>query len=135
MLKVENDYKIQVDNDAISINKLKNEGIDLKHSLADRNAEISSLRYMLDNLDSKLKNLTADFRIWKEDNDYMKSVQDKFGRDVNVEIDINNALKRDLDEANPQINKVDSSVKNHHRKIDELENHNIQWNWDYTIFS
>ena len=55
----------------------------------------------------------------------MKSVQDKFGRDVNVEIDINNALKRDLDEVNPQINKVDSSVQNHHRKIDELENHNI----------
>ena len=123
-LKVENDFKIQVDNDAITVNRLKNEGIDLKHILADRNAEISNLRYILDMNRSKLNKLTDDFRINKEDNDYLKAVANDLDREVKVEVEMNNGLKRELDAINPRIKKLDEDIHHHNHRIDELENLN-----------
>lgn len=78
-LKLENDFKIQVDNDAITVNRLKNEGIDLKHDLADRNEEISRLRSTLSNLKYTLDlkrgdshHLQDEFRLNKEDHDELR---------------------------------------------------------------
>lgn len=123
-LKAENDFKIQVDNDAITVNRLKNEGIDLKHILADRNAEISNLRYILDMNRGKLKKLTDEFRINKDDNEYLKTVANDLDREVKIEVDVNNGLKRELDAINPRIKKLDSDIHNHNHRIDELENMN-----------
>ena len=124
-MKLENDYKIQVDNDAITINQFKNEGIDLKHTLADRNAEISNLRYILDVSKGKLKAFSSDFKIHKDDNDYMKIISDKLSSDISVEVDINNGLKRDLDGIIPRIKTLEGDINNHTHKIHELEGENI----------
>lgn len=109
-LKLENDFKIQVDNDAITINRLKNEGIDLKHALADRNEEIARLRSALSNLkytvdlkNGDLAHLNDEFRINKEDNDHLKHTAGGLDADVRAEIDINGGLRRELDDLHGRI--------------------------------
>jgi septal ring factor EnvC (AmiA/AmiB activator) len=63
-LKLENEFKIQVDNDAIAINKLKIDEIDLKHVLADRNEEAARLR-------SNLANLTNTVEMKRNDHNHL----------------------------------------------------------------
>lgn len=131
-LKLENDFKIQVDNDAITINRLKNEGIDLKHALADRNEEIARLRSTLSNLkytvDLKagdLAHLNEEFRINKEDNDHLKATANGLDADVRAEIDSNNALRRELDDLH---NRIDSAEV--HQKELEIANAGSRANQD-----
>lgn len=123
-LKLENDFKIQVDNDAITVNRLKNEGIDLKHTLADRNEEIARLRSTLSNLkysvdlkNGDLAHLKEEFRINKEDNDHLKHTANGLDADIKVEIDVNNDLKAKLDDLSNRINKGEL-------RQSELENSN-----------
>lgn len=111
-LKLENDFKIQVDNDAITVNRLKNEGIDLKHTLADRNEEIARLRSTLSNLkytvdlkSGDLAHLKEEFRINKEDNDHLKAVANGLDMDIKTEIDVNNDLKDKLDDLRDRIDR------------------------------
>lgn len=120
-LKLENDFKIQVDNDAITINRLKNEGIDLKHSLADRNEEIARLRSTLSNLkytvdlkNGDLSHLNEEFRINREDNDHLKHAAGSLDADVRAEIDINTGLRRELDDLRSRID----SGEVHHRELE-----------------
>ena len=130
-LKLENDFKIQVDNDAITVNRLKNEGIDLKHCLADRNEEIARLRSTLSNLkytiDLKrgdLNHLTDEFRINKEDNDYLGGGADKMDRDLKIEIDVNTNLKKELDDIHNKLRANDEDNFNHCNRIKSLESDN-----------
>lgn len=130
-LKLENDFKIQVDNDAITVNRLKNEGIDLKHILADRNEEIARLRSTLSNLkytvDLKrgdLNHLKEEFHVNKQDNDHLKAVANGLNSDIKVEVELNNGLKRDLDGLTARIKQLEKDLHNHHHRIDELEDLN-----------
>lgn len=96
-LKLENNFKIQVDNDAIVINRLKNEGIDLKHTLADRNEEIARLRSTLSNLKYTVDLKLGDANLLREDNAHLKDVAGRLDKDTKVEIEVNTDLKADLD--------------------------------------
>jgi predicted nucleic acid-binding Zn-ribbon protein len=141
-LKLENDFKIQVDNDAITINRLKNEGIDLKHALADRNEELARLRSTLSNLkytvdlkSGDMSHLNEEFRIHKDDNDHLKHTASGLDADLRAEIDINAKLRSDLDGLHRKIDDGDArqreleSANNSsrsaqdrlNRDIDELE--------------
>lgn len=130
-LKLENEFKIQVDNDAIIVNRCKNEGIDLKHSLADRNEEIARLRSTLSNLkytvDLKrgdFNHLQDEFKINKEDNDHLKGIASNLDRDIKVEIDVNNNLKSDLRAAEDAIRKNSDDHAIHVNRIKDLEAQN-----------
>ena len=72
----------------------------------------------------KLNKLTDDFRINKEDNDYLKAVANDLDRETKVEIEMNNGLKRELDVITPRIKKLEDDIINHNHKIDDLENLN-----------
>ena len=96
-LKLENNFKIQVDNDAIAINSLKNEGIDLKHTLADRNEEIARLRATLSNLKYTVDLKLGDANLLREDNAHLKDVASRLDGDTKVEVDVNGGLRSELD--------------------------------------
>lgn len=130
-LKLENDFKIQVDNDAITINRLKNEGIDLKHSLADRNEEIARLRSTLSNLkytvdlkNGDLAHLKDEFSINKTDNDELVGIADALDRDNKIECDMNDSLKSELDEALDKIRHLETEIVGFNSKLHNLENDN-----------
>lgn len=138
-LKLENDFKIQVDNDAITVNRLKNEGIDLKHALADRNEEIARLRSTLSNLrytvDLKRgdnNHLKDEFRLNREDHEHLKDVADRLDRDIKIEVDVNNGLRKELDDYNNRIRVNDDDHHNHVGRIRKLEadNNNSRANQD-----
>lgn len=131
-LKLENDFKIQVDNDAITVNRLKNEGIDLKHTLADRNEEIARLRSTLSNLKYTLdlkrgdsNHLGDEFGMHKDDHDHLKEIANRLDKDVKVEVEINDGLKKELDDLHGRIRHHDDDHNNHHNKIRQLEDDNI----------
>ena len=130
-LKLENDFKIQVDNDAIVVNRLKNEGIDLKHTLADRNEEIARLRSTLSNLkytiDLKrgdLNHLKDEFRINKEDNEHLGGTAEKLDRDLKIEIDVNSKLKHELDDIHGKLRVNDDDYHDNSKTIKALEGDN-----------
>lgn len=130
-LKLENDFKIQVDNDAITVNRLKNEGIDLKHCLADRNEEIARLRSTLSNLKYTLdlkrgdsNHLQDEFRMNKDDNDHLSHVASKLDKEIQIEVDSNNKLRRELDDLQKRIRHNDEDHSSHHKRIRQLESDN-----------
>lgn len=123
-LKLENNFKIQVDNDAIAINRLKNEGIDLKHTLADRNEEIARLRSTLSNLKYTVDLKLGDSSLLKEDNDHLRDVASRLDRDTKVEIDVNNGHKNELEGINGRNRQLDTDIGCHGDKIRGLESDN-----------
>ena len=120
-LKLENNFKIQVDNDAIAINRLKNEGIDLKHTLADRNEEIARLRSTLSNLKYTVDLKIGDASLLKEDNDHLRDVAARLDRELKVEVDVNNGLKKELEEVDARNRALDEELAAHRDKIRALE--------------
>jgi chromosome segregation ATPase len=123
-LKLENNFKIQVDNDAIKINSLKNEGIDLKHTLADRNEEIARLRSTLSNLKYTVDLKRGDAHHLGDDNDHLKDVASRLDRDLKIEVDVNNGLRKEFDAVNGQNKHLDNEIIKHRDAIRGLEGEN-----------
>ena len=123
-LKLENNFKIQVDNDAITINRLKNEGIDLKHTLADRNEEIARLRSTLSNLKYTVDLKRGDANHLKDDNDHLRDVAGRLDSDLKIEVDVNNGLKKELDTIDGRNKGLDGDILAHRDRIRALENDN-----------
>lgn len=120
-LKLENNFKIQVDNDAIVINRLKNEGIDLKHTLADRNEEIARLRSTLSNLKYTVDLKLGDANLLREDNAHLKDVANRLDKDTKIEIDVNTGLKADLDGTEARNRDLSNAFVSNRDKIRALE--------------
>ncbi len=76
---------------------MKNEGIDLKHTLADRNEEIARLRATLSNLKYTVDLKLGDANLLKEDNAHLKDVASRLDGDTKVEVDVNGGLRSELD--------------------------------------
>jgi chromosome segregation ATPase len=123
-LKLENNFKIQVDNDAITINRLKNEGIDLKHTLADRNEEIARLRSTLSNLKYTVDLKRGDANHLKDDNDHLRDVASRLDSDLKIEVDVNNGLKKELEDFDGRNRHLDDDIHAHRDRIRALESDN-----------
>ena len=123
-LKLENNFKIQVDNDAITINRLKNEGIDLKHTLADRNEEIARLRSTLSNLKYTVDLKRGDANHLKDDNDHLRDVASRLDADLKIEVDVNNGLKKELEDFDGRNRHLDDDIHAHRDRIRALESDN-----------
>jgi septal ring factor EnvC (AmiA/AmiB activator) len=122
--KLENNFKIQVDNDAIVINSLKNEGIDLKHSLADRNEEIARLRSTMSNLKYTVDLKRGDAHHLGEDNDHLKDVAARLDRDLKIESETNNELRSEFEIIDASNKHLDFDIKNSRNRIRTLEAEN-----------
>jgi chromosome segregation ATPase len=121
---LENNFKIQVDNDAITINSLKNEGIDLKHCLADRNEEIARLRSTMSNLKYTVDLKRGDAHHLGEDNDHLKDVASRLDRDLKIEAEVNNGLRNEFETVDAANKDLDHDIKNHRIRIRALEGEN-----------
>lgn len=86
---------------------------------------MSNLKYTVDLKRGDLRHLEDEFRINKEDNDHLKAVANGLDRDIKKEINVNNGLKRDLDDLHARIKKLDADLHNHRHRIDELEDLNV----------
>lgn len=125
-LKLENNFKIQVDNDAITINSLKNEGIDLKHCLADRNEEIARLRSTMSNLKYTVDLKRGDAHHLGEDNDHLTDVASRLDRDLKIEVEANNGLRKEFETVDAANKHLDHDIMNHRDRIRALEGENDQ---------
>ena len=69
----------------------------------------------------KRNNLSNEFRINKDDNSRLIQIAEGLDKDVKYEVDVNNAVKRELDDLNPRISRLSDDIHQHHHYIDELE--------------